>query len=138
MYDQRRLFYTDSIMSIDVSLIDGKAYAKFLLGPDELAHWIQGEDHFYVEDYAASPSIRSLSYLQELEHDIVYPCQACLAAHQAELDSYQHCKPLQGLELFAGILFFCFPIQYINHFVQVQGGSLQDFINQHLLTQNGL
>ncbi|KAI0929230.1 hypothetical protein AcW1_006224 [Taiwanofungus camphoratus] len=103
--DNCHLFHTDTIVTVDLSQIDGKVYVIASKSLDKLDKWLQNDDHFYVHSQAKSVDVQGLSDLEALT-SIIKQCKTCFQQRHCEFEKIEHhlqCNgPLRGLELFAG------------------------------------
>ncbi|KAI0077119.1 S-adenosyl-L-methionine-dependent methyltransferase [Panus rudis PR-1116 ss-1] len=105
--DEQQLFFTDELLTVDLSCIKGKAYAISSkdLSPKLKRVWLDHEDHYIVDLYASGTHLKFYNTLQPLPSPLK-KCEHCFISHTLEIQEAQDYvkkhRPLRGLELFAG------------------------------------
>ncbi|KAH7909914.1 S-adenosyl-L-methionine-dependent methyltransferase [Hygrophoropsis aurantiaca] len=104
--DERRLFKTNKIKKVFAENIDGPCHVIYSTEIDEIDHWVQHDDHFYVNQQAQSPGVRKLKALDLMHRKDFKYCDKCHAERKDVLDLQARLLrkngPINGMELFAG------------------------------------
>lgn len=101
------MFKTSKIVNVDADRVDGKCFVAHLLVPAEIDQWVKTDDHYFVNQWAESTSIKSTDDLQELGVSELRLCQPC---HKTRVEQLSYAErllekngPLRGLELYSGM-----------------------------------
>ncbi|KAI0748472.1 S-adenosyl-L-methionine-dependent methyltransferase [Daedaleopsis nitida] len=105
--DNRRLFQTKILSTVDSSSIEGKAYVSCPSSAKGKEAWVERDDHFYCDLKSHCSNLSSVSLEELMPITSALPqCQEC---HAADLRAFSEDQKLlslfpklRGLELFAG------------------------------------
>ncbi|KAF8965236.1 S-adenosyl-L-methionine-dependent methyltransferase [Flammula alnicola] len=100
IFDERHLFSTRNEQVVPLHKVDGLCYVRHLTDEQQIERWIQGDDHYYLNQKGTKNALQPLN-----KRDFVY-CKACYQEEkktrsQAERFMQTNSK-LIGMELFCG------------------------------------
>ncbi|KAF4614568.1 hypothetical protein D9613_003147 [Agrocybe pediades] len=98
--DERKLFFSDNVVSVTAHRLDGICYVMHLTDPSKIEKWVVFDDHFYFDEKGSVESLESMDV-----DDFVY-CRECYEGDKEERKKtrkfLQTNSKLIGMELFSG------------------------------------
>lgn len=99
---------TRKVRTVHANDLEGICHVMYSRDVESIDEWVKRDDHFFVNQVASTPNVKSLDELQDWPEDQFRYCMNCRQDHddiiRRQTELWQRHGHLRGMELFSGKL----------------------------------